>query len=418
VSDALIQLEHVSKQYLLGRERSNLRAALPGRFGDPPRDGTFDALHDVSLRIERGEAVGIIGANGAGKSTVLKVLAGIVRPSRGRVVVPDGVVSVIELGLGFDPDLSGLENLLYGGALLGLSAEEVHAKAHDIIAFAELEEFMHMPVKRYSSGMMARLGFALATSVESEVYIVDEVLSVGDWGFQRRSLDRMRELHAAGATIVFVSHDLWLVEQLCDRAVLMDKGAVASSGPTGEVIAAYLGGDVHHLAAEHRLRDGDGSGDPDPADAAGPPGRDAPYLLRDLRAEPGEIVPGDAVDLVGTIEVRRAVPGTRLAVSGYWTGFAAFADPDVLDSELLQRPGHHTFRIRYPVMPLAPSTATFRVAVISRDDPYDPEQVYPHALADASTELVIRGSATPRPGLQLPRTFEVESHPGEDPAAG
>lgn len=370
-------------------------------------------LDEVSFRVADGAKVALVGANGAGKTTALRILSGVVAPTSGTVTRPTSLVSVIELGLGFDVDLSGPENLAYGGALLGMSHAEIAAKADEIIAFAELEDFTDMPVKRYSTGMVARLGFSLATAAEADVFIIDEVLSVGDWAFQRKSLERMRSLAASGATIVFVSHNLWLVNQLCDRALLLEHGRVASVGPTTTVLNAYLGispftddlaeqeSENHPAAAEDELISMALTVDPSRPDVR-------PVVISELACEPPEIDPGDPVDIVGTIEVKNPLPSARLVVGAYWDGFATFAAPDGLPSDILEQAGIYRFRLHYPIMPTCPGKATFQLAVVTEDDPEDPEQLLPHAIERERVELNVRGELTARPGVWFPRTWAVE----------
>jgi ABC-type polysaccharide/polyol phosphate transport system ATPase subunit len=199
------------------------------------------ALDDVTLTVRRGEHVGVIGRNGAGKSTLLRVLARVITPQRGRVHVDGGlhVVPLLELGIGFQADLSGAENVHLAGALMGYSYQDIAAKMADIVAFAELEGFIHEPVKNYSSGMYARLAFALATDVEPEVLLVDEVFGVGDEFFMEKCVERMRRLMAAGTTTVFVSHDLDFLIGQCDRLVWLDEGRLVADGPAQVVAKAY-----------------------------------------------------------------------------------------------------------------------------------------------------------------------------------
>lgn len=410
MSQVIASFEGVTKQYYLGHERSNFRAALPGRFGEASGRDTFRALDDVSFEVHAGEALGIIGPNGAGKSTVLKVVAGVVRQTAGTISRPVRTVSIIELGLGFNPDMNALENLEYGGSMLGMRAEEVRAKRDEIIAFAELEPFLDMPVKRYSSGMLARLGFALATSVEADLFVVDEVLSVGDWGFQRRSLERMRQLNEQGAAILFVSHNLWIVSQLCERAVLLEQGRVVSVGPANQVIGQYVGqtpylndipDEVLQRSPEHLAATA--------ADAALglPPDLDAPYEIGELVFDPPEVSPGGSVTMRTTIEVRHAVPGVRLLVGAYWEGFAAFSAPDELPGECLQEIGTHEIVVHYPVFASSPALVTFQLAVVGADEPDDPEQVLPNSLVKQRGDMKVVGEVTGRPGVALPREFST-----------
>jgi ABC-type polysaccharide/polyol phosphate transport system ATPase subunit len=197
------------------------------------------AVRDVSFAVEPGSAIGLVGRNGSGKSTLLRLLSGIIKPTSGRVAVGGRIGSLLELGAGFHPDLTGRENVYLNGSIHGLRRTAIREKLDEIVAFAELEEFIDLPVRTYSSGMYMRLGFAIASHVEADVLLLDEVFAVGDEAFQRRCFGKIFEFKNAGGTIVFVSHDAASVERLCDRAVLLQAGEVAFEGPTHEAIVAY-----------------------------------------------------------------------------------------------------------------------------------------------------------------------------------
>ena len=219
-----VRVERLAKEYRVGTRRDAQR---------------FLALDDVSFEVQRGEAVGIIGRNGAGKSTLLKVLAGITAPSRGRVVISGHLAALIEVGSGFHPELTGRENVFLSGAILGMSRRDIARQLPSIFEFAGVHAFIDTPVKWYSSGMYVRLGFSVAAHLEPEILLIDEVLAVGDAEFQTKCLRRVHELKRRGVTIILISHDLTAVQQLCDSAVLLEKGRVAANGPTDDVIAAY-----------------------------------------------------------------------------------------------------------------------------------------------------------------------------------
>jgi lipopolysaccharide transport system ATP-binding protein len=197
------------------------------------------ALRDVDLQVARGEVVGVVGRNGAGKSTLLQLLCGTLAPTTGSVAVRGRVAALLELGAGFNPQFTGRENALLNAALLGLSAEEARARLGDMLSFADIGEFADQPVRTYSSGMFMRLAFAVATSVEPDILVIDEALSVGDGAFARKSFERIMELRARGATILFCSHSMYQVEALCERALWLDGGTVRMSGPASEVCGAY-----------------------------------------------------------------------------------------------------------------------------------------------------------------------------------
>jgi ABC-type polysaccharide/polyol phosphate transport system ATPase subunit len=209
------------------------------RLGTHARAERFWALRDVSFEVPRGSSVGIIGRNGAGKSTLLKLLAGITAPTRGRLVLDGRLAALIEVGSGFHPELTGRENVFLSGAILGMSKREISAKLSSIVDFAGVRPFIDTPVKWYSSGMYVRLGFSIAAHLEPDILLVDEVLAVGDAEFQAKCLRRIHDLKERGVTILFISHDLTTVEQLCDTAVLLEKGAVAAAGHPADVVAFY-----------------------------------------------------------------------------------------------------------------------------------------------------------------------------------
>jgi lipopolysaccharide transport system ATP-binding protein len=248
MSTTAISVEQVSKRFRLGNgsrtaSYTTLRDRVGGLFRKteaPQHAREIWALRDVDVEVAQGEAVGLIGHNGAGKSTLLKILTRITEPTAGRAVLRGRVASLLEVGTGFHPELTGRENIFLNGAILGMTRAEIRASFDAIVAFADVERFLDTPVKRYSSGMFVRLAFAVAAHLTPEILLVDEVLSVGDIEFQRRCLGRMNEVARSGRTVVFVSHNLGSIEDLCTRAILMRGGQVAKSGPTREVIAHYL----------------------------------------------------------------------------------------------------------------------------------------------------------------------------------
>jgi ABC-type polysaccharide/polyol phosphate transport system ATPase subunit len=239
--EELVRLDAVWKRYLLGQGRG-ARAVLLDVLGRRDTRKDLWALCDLSLAVRRGESVGLVGRNGAGKTTTLRLLAGISRPTRGHVQTRGRVASLLNVGAGFHPELSGRENVMLNGVILGLSRAEVRARYDAIVDFSGLDDaFMDTPVKHFSSGMYARLAFAVAVHVDPDVLLVDEVLSVGDAAFQDRSLRRMLEFRDQGrAAIVFVSHNLAAVELMCQRALWLDHGRVCAAGATSSVLTSYL----------------------------------------------------------------------------------------------------------------------------------------------------------------------------------
>jgi len=263
MSDIVLRFDQIWKKFRRGEQmHDSLRDLIPSiakklfrlRRHEELRDKEFWAIKDVTFQLERGEALGIIGANGAGKSTALKLLSGILRPDRGTISVSGRLSALIEVGAGFHPDLTGRENIYLNGAILGMKRKEMDRKLDEIVAFSELSEFLDTPVKRYSSGMYARLGFSVAAHVDPDILLVDEVLSVGDWAFQRKCLEKMEAFVKKGVTIIFISHNLQAVANLCSRALLLRKGSVVESGPPGQVIRRYLSEAVSSARGDVRDR--------------------------------------------------------------------------------------------------------------------------------------------------------------------
>jgi lipopolysaccharide transport system ATP-binding protein len=249
----IIKAEGVSKQYRIGERKEQyptLRDALVGAARAPlrwARTGgrtlplTFWALKDVGLSVAPGEVVGIIGRNGAGKSTLLKILSRITDPTEGRIELYGRMSSLLEVGTGFHPELTGRENIYLNGAILGMKRAELTRKFEEIVAFAEIDKFIDTPVKHYSSGMYVRLAFAVAAHVDPEILVVDEVLAVGDMAFQQKCLNKMQDAGAHGRTVLFVSHNMPAVARLCNRVILIAEGKVTDDGPPPQVIEKYLG---------------------------------------------------------------------------------------------------------------------------------------------------------------------------------
>ena len=236
-----ISAQNVSKDFVLAPSRRGHRTFKEAIAGGRAQKGKpFRALDDVSLDVAPGEAIGIIGPNGAGKSTLLKILARILRPTSGRIELQGRVGSLLEVGAGFHPDLTGRENVFLNAAILGMSHREILRKLDEIVAFAGLEKHLDEPIKHYSSGMFMRLAFAVAAHIEPEILLLDEVLAVGDADFQKKCLGRLEEAGRGGQTVVFVSHNMPAVVRLCSRAVLLEGGRITAAGPAREVVARYL----------------------------------------------------------------------------------------------------------------------------------------------------------------------------------
>jgi len=258
--DLVIRVENLGKKYVIGHEsereryvalrdvltrtaRRFARSAMDIARGKPIVHGDtteeFWALKDVSFEVKRGEVVGIIGRNGAGKSTLLKILSRITEPSEGRVCINGRVASLLEVGTGFHPELTGRENIYLNGAILGMTRAEIKRKFNEIVTFADIENFLDTPVKRYSSGMYVRLAFAVASHLEPQILVVDEVLAVGDAEFQKKCLGKMSEVARGGRTVLFVSHNMGSIASLCETALLLERGRIGAAGPTHCVIESY-----------------------------------------------------------------------------------------------------------------------------------------------------------------------------------
>lgn len=248
MSDIALEMNGVSKKFQRGEIYNSLRDLIPaltGKFLSGFKSDTLDknefwALNGVSFQVNKGEALGIIGSNGAGKSTILKLLSGVMKPTMGTIKVNGTLSALIEIGAGFHPDLTGRENIFLNGAILGMSREQIKKKFDAIVEFAGLADFIDTPVKRYSSGMYARLGFSVAAHVEPDILIVDEVLSVGDYAFQNKCLERMRSVLTGGSTVIFVSHNLRAVAEMCQRCLFLERGKVLMEGPAPMVVKEYL----------------------------------------------------------------------------------------------------------------------------------------------------------------------------------
>jgi homopolymeric O-antigen transport system ATP-binding protein len=332
----MIVAEGIGKRYHIGAEQApygrlteslwNAARGLVGRRESRAAEREFWALRDVSFSIPQGSAVGIIGRNGAGKSTLLKVLARITEPTTGRAELRGRVGSLLEVGTGFHPELTGRENVFLSGAILGMRRAEIVHHFDEIVAFADIGRFLDTPVKRYSSGMKVRLGFAVAAFLEPEILFVDEVLAVGDADFQRKCLGKMSELGGGGRTVIFVSHNMGAVTRLCDRAILLDRGRMVTDGQTADVVRTYM-------------ESGSGpSGERSWRDPLHAPGDDVARLLS-VRVLGPDGTPGHDVDITEPVNIEvvyeSAAPGAlRPYVSLHFfneNGVMLFASNDYND---------------------------------------------------------------------------------------
>ncbi len=240
MAENMVEVKNVTMKFRMSDEPLNsLKEVFTTAVRGKLRFNEFLALDNVSFELEKGKTLGLIGKNGAGKSTTLKLISGILKPTEGTIRTYGNIVPMLELGAGFDLELTGKENIYLNGAILGYSKQYLESKYDEIVDFAEIREFIDMPIRNYSSGMMARLAFSIASVVQPEILIVDEILAVGDVAFQEKSFNRMKELMSGGATVLFVSHDLEKIEEMCDKVIWLDHGKVVMFGDTDDVCTAY-----------------------------------------------------------------------------------------------------------------------------------------------------------------------------------
>ncbi|HEY3170200.1 MAG TPA: ABC transporter ATP-binding protein [Thermoanaerobaculia bacterium] len=355
----------------VGTFKSALLSGRPAQALAP--DQAVPALTDVSFEVAPGETVGLIGANGSGKSTLLKLAAGVLRPTFGEISVRGRVAALLELGAGFHPEISGRENILINGLLLGLTKREIATRFDEIVRFAELEDFLDAPVKTYSSGMAVRLGFSIAAHCDPDVLLVDEVLAVGDEAFARRSLEKFSEFERAGKTLLFVSHELGLVAERCRRALWLDRGRLAADGPSAETVALYRES-VSEREAERRGRAGRGDATvPDRIGSGAATVGGVELVDRDGRSG-ARIRSGDPARLV--MHVRAATP-----LADFVFGFAistvagtvVFGSNTAIDGYAPEElAADATVVLEIASLDLAPGVYSVDAAVHSRDgSPYD-----------------------------------------------
>ena len=362
---AAVTIDGLWKSYRLYHEKNQyLKAAI--LRGRRARYEEFWALRDISLEIPTGATFGIIGSNGSGKSTMLKCLANILVPDQGSVRVNGRLSALLELGAGFHPELSGRENVFMNGAILGMSRKEIEARFDDIVEFAGLSEFIDSPVKNYSSGMFVRLGFAVAANVDPEVLLIDEVLSVGDESFQRRSAEKIEEFRRDGRTIIFVSHGLGQVQQLCDDVAWIDKGELRRLGPAAEVIREYQGDshEAERIEGELGSRWGSGEAQIVAVNIAGPdPAR--PLVLNTL--DPVTI----GVDLTAHTPLQDVVVSMRIDTMNGVPVWASSTKANSTTIGLIDGPA--SVSVTIPSLPLLEGVYDLSVAVTDATEvhPYD-----------------------------------------------
>ena len=382
-------------------------AALAGKRREPeqaPRTNTLWALKDVSFEVDQGEVIGIVGRNGSGKSTLLKILSRIVEPTTGTARLRGRVASLLEVGTGFHPELSGRENIYLNGAILGMKKSEIDRKFDQIVDFSEIEQFLDTPVKRYSSGMYVRLAFAVAAHLEPEILIVDEVLAVGDFAFQKKCLGKMHDVAASdGRTVLFVSHQMGPVSQLCDRGILLEKGSIAAIGPIGDVIKTYLRSGLVPGQAQVTF----------PID----PAKEAQFLSAEILhgdGSPGtEFECDESLIIRLRFEVRREDNGRHMWLTiqnleGVQILYCDIrdADPGLVDD---MHVGIHSYDIRIPQRLLAPTT--YVVSIYYHLDYVGTLEAYPSCCEFTLHDLTHTRKLQPAIlGLQIPWKHQYQEN--------
>ena len=364
-----IEVAGVSKRFRLFHEKYQSLKERAIHFGRVPYED-FWALRDIDLNVAQGETIGLIGRNGSGKSTLLKCLAGILQPTEGTIRTEGRLAALLELGAGFHPELTGRENVFLNASILGLSKRDVERRFDEIVSFAELEAFIDNQVKHYSSGMYVRLGFAVAVNMEPDILLVDEVLAVGDEAFQRKCMDRVKRFQREGRTIVFVTHDVERVRQICDRAAVLEDGRMISLGPTGEAIRSLR---------EHLFDVGDA--DDEGEDAAG--GMSSQERRRNLlvritsvdvdypeKEQRRYIVSGEPLTITLHYEARERVEDVVMGIGIFdLQGREMFgSNTDILGYELPAVDGRGTVTFRIPKVPFLDGTYLLTIGVHSRDE--------------------------------------------------
>lgn len=331
---SVVTFERVTKRYRIGRERINLRAIIPGPWGEPKRGDFHTALSDLDLQLDAGCSLGLIGPNGAGKSTTLKLVAGVIAPTSGTVTVRGKTASLIELGAGFHMDMTGRENLYFSAAVLGMGPRALRSRFDEIVDFADIGPYIDTPVKRYSSGMLARLGFSVASHFDADVLVLDEVLAVGDAAFQRRCHQRIAESRRQGTALLYVTHALYTLPMLCEEAILLANGTVQARGHPDEVLQAY-----------ERLHQG----------GALPIAAGSAAVFSDVRTSDLAIPPGGSIDFQVDLELAAGLPYAHVIVSIADEHMKIHGSVSSLDGGIdFSEPGHHVVHCRIDEVPLQP----------------------------------------------------------------
>ncbi len=384
----IVTVENLGKQYRLGMQsaaystiRESLINGIRRRRGQNGRANSQNlwALRDVTFDVAQGDVLGIVGRNGAGKSTLLKVLSRITEPTTGRVVLRGRVGSLLEVGTGFHPELTGRENIFLNGSILGMARTEIQRKFDEIVAFADIEKFLDTPVKRYSSGMYVRLAFSVAAHLEPEILVVDEVLAVGDFAFQQKCLDKMQHVSTHGRTVLFVSHNMGAISRLCTRCILLEEGRIIEAGPTAAVVQKYVTSGFAERAEYFH--------EPTPGQQMN--------LLRVALVDSedqirGEIGYGESFSIVFDYEVNWHCVNGSLGIAVFTVdGTCAFtsadfdAKPEMLES---REPGRYRARVQFPGTWLNVGRYTVRVYLTGTpDEPFASVEALVFTVVDTGT---------------------------------
>ncbi len=441
MTDIAIRCDGLSKQYRIGERESykalrdvltdaatapfrRVRSALDRRqtTDDGRQNGhpstvagpaSFWALSDVSFEVKRGEVVGIIGRNGAGKSTLLKILSRITKPTRGHAKIHGRVGSLLEVGTGFHPELTGRENIYLNAAILGMRKAEVAKRFDEIVAFAEVEKFIDTPVKRYSSGMYVRLAFAVAAHLEPEILIIDEVLAVGDAQFQKKCLGKIGEVAHGGRTVLFVSHNMEAILRLCNKAVLLESGAIAAQGETAEIVGAYLRTGASQMETVNLTKA-----------VRGMPVH-GKVELRSVRLTPPKeygswkLPFGERISFEVEIEAKEEAQQIELGValkSGRGFEIASCLSSHSLERSTLE-PGRYKYSVEYPELRLVPGIYSFGLGIRAESgfedyiaDAFDIE-IIPSELSASYRADSFLGVVVPQANFQLVPIASQMTHP-------
>jgi lipopolysaccharide transport system ATP-binding protein len=405
-ADFDLEFREVSKIYRIHQEHHRkARGGVLARtwrkaFGE---NTEFVALDNLSFQVPRGETLGIIGHNGAGKSTILKLLSRVTTPTKGEIRIRGRIASLLEVGSGFHPELTGRENVYLSGSILGMRRAEIAKKLDSIIDFAEVRQFIDVPVKRYSSGMFVRLGFSIAAHLEADILLLDEVLAVGDASFQDRCLNRIEQLRKAGITIVFISHDLNAVQRLCERVLLMKKGRVIFDGSAQDAIGAYIRAGRFHHSAKHL------SGNVIPARIANV------ELIDHIGCSASTFRTGGELNIRVDLSVQASLSSASVRVFVRDASRQIICEFSTASARRMQlEPGEHALEFNCPDLPLAPGAYYLDVEIEDLDSSENGDCQRECASLFVKGDTALVGLVQARHTWRLMATGGDASHPSED----